>query len=48
MMAKKLGKTAIAGKAIDHKKMVKHGGTNAPSKLRVRSEHAKRGWNNKR
>ena len=46
-MKKKLGAAAIAGKDIDHKKMVIHGGTNAPSNLRVRSEHANRGWEKK-
>jgi hypothetical protein len=48
IMRKKLGEKAIAGKDIDHKKMVKDGGTNAPGNLRVRSRHANRGWEKKR
>jgi hypothetical protein len=47
IMRKKLGEAAIAGKDIDHKKMVKDGGTNAKGNLRVRSEHTNRGWNRK-
>lgn len=48
IMRKALGAKAIAGKDIDHKKMVKDGGTNARSNLRVRSEHANRGWDRKK
>lgn len=44
IMAKDLGKEAIAGKDIDHRVMVKSGGSNARSNLRVRSEHVNRGW----
>jgi hypothetical protein len=44
IMAKKVGKTALKGKDVDHKRMVKDGGTNAPSNLRIRTEHANRGW----
>lgn len=44
IMRKELGDKAIRGKDIDHKKMVKDGGTNARSNLRVRSRHANRGW----
>lgn len=44
IMAKDLGRAAIAGKDIDHRVMVKDGGSNARSNLRVRSEHANRGW----
>lgn len=29
---------------IDHKKMIKDGGTNAPSNLRAVTEHQNRGW----
>lgn len=47
IMAKDLGKKAIAGKDVDHKVMVKDGGTNARSNLRVRSQHANRGWEKK-
>ena len=46
-MRKKLGAAAIAGKDIDHKRMVKDGGTNAPGNLRVRGVHANRGWDRK-
>lgn len=48
IMSKDLGKAAIAGKDIDHKVMVKNGGSNARSNLRVRSEHANRGWEKKK
>lgn len=48
IMRKELGAKAIAGKDIDHKKMVKDGGSNSRSNLRVRSQHANRGWNKKR
>lgn len=44
IVAKDLGKAAIAGRDIDHKKMVKDGGTNARGNLRVRSIHSNRGW----
>lgn len=47
IMAKDLGKAAIAGKDIDHRVMVKDGGSNARSNLRVRSQHANRGWEKK-
>ena len=47
IMAKDLGKKAIAGKDVDHKVMVKDGGTNARSNLRVRTPHANRGWEKK-
>lgn len=32
------------GKDVDHKKMLKNGGTNARSNLRVVSEKTNRGW----
>ena len=48
IMTKKLGKAAVAGKDIDHIKMVIKGGTNAPSNLRVRSVHINRGWDKKK
>lgn len=44
IMAKRVGKAAIAGKDVDHKKMVINGGTNAPGNLRVQSPHKNRGW----
>jgi hypothetical protein len=47
IVRKDLGEAAIRGKDVDHKKMVKDGGTNARSNLRVRSQHANRGWNRK-
>lgn len=47
IVAAKLGKAAIAGKDVDHKKMLKDGGSNAPSNLRVSSVHINRGWNKK-
>lgn len=42
-MEKKLGKAAIKGKDIDHKKPLRDGGSNKTSNLRVRSVHANRG-----
>jgi hypothetical protein len=47
IMKKKLGAKAIQGKDVDHKKMVIHGGTNAPKNLRLRTPHANRGWERK-
>jgi hypothetical protein len=47
IMRKSVGAAAIAGKDVDHKRAVRSGGTNARSNLRVRSEHANRGWNKK-
>lgn len=47
IMSKDLGKSAIAGKDIDHKVMLDKGGGNSRSNLRVRSEKANRGWNKK-
>jgi hypothetical protein len=44
IVAKKVGKAAIAGKDVDHIKPVRSGGSNSPSNLRVRSQHANRGW----
>jgi hypothetical protein len=44
LMEKKLGKAAIAGKDIDHKKPLRDGGAGTKlSNLRVRSVHANRG-----
>jgi len=48
IMSRDLGSAAIAGKDIDHKVMVKDGGSNARSNLRVKSEHANRGWEKKK
>lgn len=44
IMAHELGHAAIAGKDVDHKVMVKDGGSNARSNLRVQSPHKNRGW----
>ena len=44
IMAKKLGAKMLEGMDVDHKKMVKDGGTNAPGNLRLRTPHANRGW----
>lgn len=44
IVARDLGHAAIAGKDVDHKIMVKDGGSNARSNLRVQSEHKNRGW----
>ena len=32
------------GKDVDHKRMLKDGGTNTRSNLRVKSQHWNRGW----
>ena len=47
IMAAKVGKAAIAGKDINHKKMLKDGGSNSPSNLQISSAHKNRGWNKK-
>lgn len=44
IVAKDVGKAALKGKDVDHKRPVRSGGSNARSNLRVRSEHANRGW----
>jgi len=41
---KREGKAAVAGKDVDHKKRIAHGGTNASKNLRIRSRSANRGW----
>ena len=43
-MIKSLGKVAIAGKDINHKKPLRNGGSNAKSNLSVSSVHRNRGW----
>lgn len=43
MMAKKVGKAAIAGKDIDHKRPQKNGGKTTLSNLRVMSRSKNRG-----
>ncbi len=44
IVAKDLGHAAIAGKDVDHKVMLDHGGGNARSNLRVRTQKQNRGW----
>lgn len=48
IMRKEVGEAAIRGKDVDHKRMVKDGGTNARSNLRVRARGPNRGWERKR
>lgn len=43
-MEKRVGKAALAGKDVDHKRPIRNGGTNAPSNLRVTSVEKNRGW----
>lgn len=47
-VVKKVGEAAVAGKDIDHKKALRHGGTNAPSNLKISTVKANRGWNRKK
>ncbi len=42
-MEKKVGKAALKGKDVDHKKPIRSGGGNSAGNLRVRSVHANRG-----
>lgn len=44
-MEDKVGKAAIAGKDVGHKKPLRSGGTNAASNLTVQSVKTNRGWN---
>ena len=44
IMEKKVGKAAMKGKDVHHKKMQKDGGTNAPSNLVLASVKQNRGW----
>ena len=44
IVEKRVGKAALAGKDVDHKRPVRAGGGNSPSKLRVQSRHTNRGW----
>jgi 5-methylcytosine-specific restriction endonuclease McrA len=46
-MEKTVGKAALKGKDVDHKKPIRSGGTNAKSNLRVTTPAANRGWNKK-
>lgn len=43
-MEKEVGKAALKGKDVDHKKMLKDGGSNARSNLRITTPHKNRGW----
>lgn len=45
-MEKKVGKAALVGKDVDHKRSLMSGGTNAPSNLRVASPSVNRGRQN--
>lgn len=38
------GAAAIAGKDVNHKRMVKDGGSNSMSNLNIQSRHKNRGW----
>jgi hypothetical protein len=44
IMAKDLGKAAIAGKDVDHRVMLDDGGGNGRKNLRIQSEKQNRGW----
>lgn len=44
IMAKDLGKAAIAGKDVDHRVMLDKGGGNGRTNLRIQSEKKNRGW----
>ena len=48
LMEKEVGKAALQGKDVDHKRMIKDGGTNSRSNLRVTSVAKNRGWEKKR
>lgn len=41
---KERGEQAVKGKDVNHKKMLKDGGTNARSNLNVQTPHKNRGW----
>lgn len=44
IMAKDVGKAKLAGKDVDHKVMLDHGGGNSRSNLRIRTQKQNRGW----
>lgn len=44
IIRKEVGDAAIKGKDVDHKVAVRNGGGNSRSNLRIRSQHANRGW----
>lgn len=41
---KKVGSAALKGKDVDHKRMLKDGGSNSPDNLRIQSVKKNRGW----
>jgi 5-methylcytosine-specific restriction endonuclease McrA len=43
-MEKEVGKSALAGKDVDHKRPIRNGGSNSRSNLRVASVKENRGW----
>lgn len=43
-MVREYGKKRLEGRDVDHKKMLKDGGTNARGNLRILSEYENRGW----
>lgn len=43
-IVKEKGAQAVKGKDVDHKKMLKDGGSNARGNLRVQTQHKNRGW----
>ena len=46
-MEKTVGKAALKGKDVDHKKPIRAGGSNAKGNLRIATPAANRGWNKK-
>jgi len=44
MMEEKHGKAALAGKDVDHKRPLRHGGATTLSNLRIVSKKKNRGW----
>lgn len=47
-MKDKVGAVALKGKDVDHKQMIRDGGTNAPGNLRIQSVKKNRGWERNR
>lgn len=47
-MEKKVGKAALKGKDVDHKRPISKGGTNHASNLRIQSVAENRGWERKK
>ncbi len=44
VVTKDVGAQAVKGKDVDHKKMLKDGGSNARGNLRLQTPHKNRGW----